>query len=201
MRVAVVRILATGGAFPALFADAGEGVSSSHTSPSVGTRTGGACAVLGCVACVPPPSGRAGTAEGIAVVVAGTAIAAGGGVTLALPGMASLALPVVGTLAVEVVHEVNTASFILARVAPALVNIEVAELSLPAVSTEALEGVHSINAGPAIFTGVANAVIDILMTVDSTEPWVADTGEVACWLADAASSGSANIGGYVANFS
>lgn len=40
--------LATGGAFPALFADAGEGVSSSYTSSTVGTRTGGACAILGC---------------------------------------------------------------------------------------------------------------------------------------------------------
>lgn len=40
--------LSTGGAFPALFADAGEGVSSSHTGSPVGTRTGGTCAVFGC---------------------------------------------------------------------------------------------------------------------------------------------------------
>lgn len=40
--------LATGESFPALFADAGEGVPSSHTGSTVGTRTGGTCAVLGC---------------------------------------------------------------------------------------------------------------------------------------------------------
>lgn len=40
--------MSTGEAFPALFADAGEGVSSSHTGPPVGTWTGGTCAVFGC---------------------------------------------------------------------------------------------------------------------------------------------------------
>lgn len=40
--------LITGRAFPSLFADAGEGISSPHTGPTIGTRTGGACAVLGC---------------------------------------------------------------------------------------------------------------------------------------------------------
>lgn len=37
--------------------------------------------------------------------------------------MAGLALPVVGTLAVEVVHQVDTASTILTRLAFALVDI------------------------------------------------------------------------------
>lgn len=41
--------LSTGGAFPALLADAGEGVSTSHTGSTIGTRTGGTRAVLGWV--------------------------------------------------------------------------------------------------------------------------------------------------------
>lgn len=39
--------LFTGGALPALFADAGEGVSSPHAGPTVGARIGGTGAVLG----------------------------------------------------------------------------------------------------------------------------------------------------------
>lgn len=35
------------------------------------------------------------------------------------------------------------------------------------------------------------------MTVDATETWIADTGEVARWLADAASSWAADVGGDV----
>lgn len=38
--------LVTGGALPAVFADAGESVSSTHTGPSIGARTGGTGAVL-----------------------------------------------------------------------------------------------------------------------------------------------------------
>lgn len=45
---AEVLTLSAGGAFPALFADAGECVSSSHARPTVGTRTGGTSAVFGC---------------------------------------------------------------------------------------------------------------------------------------------------------
>lgn len=194
MRVAVVYILATGGAFPALLADAGEGVSSSHTGPTVGTRTGGACAVLGCVACVTSPTGRAGAAEGIPVVVAGASVTAGGRVTLVLAGMAGLALPVVGTLAVEVVHQVDAAAAVLARVVSALIDVEVAESTLPAVRTEALEGVHAVDAGPSISTGDIDAVVNIFMTVDATESWVTRAGEVARRLADAASSWTADIG-------
>lgn len=41
--------LSTGGAFPALLADAGEGVSTSHAGSTIRTRTGGTCAVLGWV--------------------------------------------------------------------------------------------------------------------------------------------------------
>lgn len=37
----------TGGAFPALLADAGEGVSASHAGSTVRTRAGGTRAVLG----------------------------------------------------------------------------------------------------------------------------------------------------------
>lgn len=40
--------MVTCGAFPALFADAGEGVPTSHTGPTIGTRTGGAGIVFGC---------------------------------------------------------------------------------------------------------------------------------------------------------
>lgn len=197
MRVAVVYILATGGAFPALFADAGEGVSSSHAGPSVGARTGGACAVLGCVASVSSPTRRAGTAEGISVVVAGASVTAGGCVTLALAGMAGLALPVVGTLAVEVVHQVDAASAILTRVVSALIDIEVAESPLPAVRTEALEGVNPVNAGPSVSTGVVDAVVNIFVTVDATETRITHAGEVARWLVDAASTWTTNIGGDV----
>lgn len=197
MRVAVVCILATGGAFPPFFADAGEGVSSSHTGSTVGTRTGGACVVLGCITRVSPPAWRAGTAEGIPMVVAGAPITAGGCVTLALTGMAGLALPVVGTLAVEVVHQVHAAPAVLTGVVSALVDIEVAELPLPAVGTETLEGVHAVNAGPSIFTGVTDAVIDVLMTVDAAEALVTDAGEVSRWLADATSSRTADVGGDV----
>lgn len=39
--------LFTGGALPALFADAGEGVSAPHAGPTVGARIGGTGAVLG----------------------------------------------------------------------------------------------------------------------------------------------------------
>lgn len=193
MRIAVVCVLVTGGAFPALFADAGEGISSSHTGSTVQTRTGGACAVLGCIACVSSPSRWAGTAEGIHVVVAGASITAGGWVTLALAGMAGLALPVVGTLAVEVVQQVDAASAVLARVVSALVDIEVAEFSLPAVRTEALKGVHSIDAGPSISTWAVDAVVNILVTVDATETRIADAGEVSHWLADASSSRTTDV--------
>lgn len=197
MRVAVVCILAAGGAFPAFFADAGEGVASSHTGSAIVTRTGGTCAVLGCVACVSSPTRRAGTAEGIPVVVAGASITAGGCVTLALAGMAGLALPVVGTLAVEVVYQVDTASTILTRVVSALVDIEVTESTLPAIRTEALKGVHSINAGPTVSTGVVDAVVYIFMTVDAGETWITHAGEVARRLADAASSWTTDVGGDV----
>ena len=40
--------LGAGGAFPAVFADAGVGVDSAHTGGSVGTGVGGARAVLSC---------------------------------------------------------------------------------------------------------------------------------------------------------
>lgn len=201
MRVAVVCVLSTGGALPALLADAGEGVSSSHTRPPIGTRTGGACAVFGCVAGVSFPTRWAGTAKSIPVVIAGASIAAGGFITLTLSGMAGLALPVVGTLAIEVVHQVNAASAVLAGIVSALVDIEVAESTLPAVRTEALKGVHTVNAGSSVSTGVADAVVDILMTVDATETCITDAGEVSCWLADAVSSWTAHVGGYVAHSS
>lgn len=197
MRVAVVYILATGGALPAFLADAGEGVSSADTGSSIGTRTGSACAVLGCVACVSSPTRWAGTAEGVPVVVAGASITAGGCVTLTLAGMAGLALPAVGTLAVEVVHQVDAVSTILTRVVSALIDIEVAESTLPAVRTEALKRVHSINAGPSVSAGVVGAVVNVLMTVDACETWITHAGEVASWLADAASSWTADVGGDV----
>lgn len=193
MRVAVVYILAAGGAFPALFADAGESVSSSHTGPTVGARTGGACAVLGCVAGVSSPSRRAGTAESVYVVVAGSSVTAGGRVTLALTGMAGLALPVVGTLAVEVVHQIHAAPAVLTRVVSALVDIEVTESTLPTIGTDALKRVHSINAGPSVPTGVAGAVVDILMAVDAAEARVTEAGEVSGGLADASSSRPADV--------
>lgn len=193
MRVAVVDILTTRRAFPALFADAGEGVSSSHTRSPVGTRAGGACAVLGCVACVSFPPRWASAAEGVSVVVAGASITAGRSITLALTGMTGLALPVVGALAVEVVHQIDAASAVLTRVVSALVDVEVAEPTLPAVRTEALERVHSVNAGASIFTGVADAVINIFMAVDAAEACVAHAGEVSCRLADAASSWTAHV--------
>lgn len=104
MRVAVIYILATGGTFPALFADAGEGVSSPYTGATIGTRTGGTCALLGCVARISTPRRWACTVEGISMVIACSSITAGGCITLAFAGMAGLALPVVGTLADEVVH-------------------------------------------------------------------------------------------------
>lgn len=200
MRVAVICILATGGAFPPFFADAGEGVSSSYTGSTVGTRTGGACVVLGCITRVSSPAWRAGTAEGIPMVIAGASITAGGCITLALTGMAGLALPVVGTLAVEVIHQVDTASTILTRVVSALIDIEITELSLPAIRTETLEGVHTVNAGPSIFTGVIDAVINVLMTVDAAEALVTDAGEVSCWLADATTSRTTDVGGDVPHF-
>jgi len=37
------------------------------------------------------------------------------------------------------------------------------------------------------------------MTVDATETRIADAGEVACWVADAAPSWTADVGGYVLN--
>lgn len=197
MRIAVIGVLFTSGALPALFADACEGVSSSHTRPTVGTRAGGACAVLGCVASVSSPVGCAGTAESVSVVVAGASIAAGGFITLTLAGMAGLALPVIGALAVEVVHQVNAAAAVLAGIVTALIDIEVAESTLPAVRTEALERVHAVDAGASVLTGRADAVVDVLMTVDSAETWITGAGEVARWLADAASSGSADVGGNV----
>lgn len=197
MRVAVVYILATGGAFPALFADAGESVSTSHAGSSVGARTRGACAVLGRITRVSSPARWAGTAEGIAVVVAGAPIAAGGGVTLALSGMAGLALPVVGALAVEVVLQVDAVSAVLTRVVSALIDIEVAKSALPAIRAEAQEGIYAINAGSSVATGVVDAVVNIFMTVDATEPRLTHAGEVARWLADAAPSWATDIGGDV----
>lgn len=199
MRVAVVCILATSGAFPALLADAGEGVSSSHTGPTVGTRTGGACAVLGCVAGVASPPGWAGAAEGVSMVVAGASVTAGGCVTLALTGMAGLALPLVGALAVEVVHQVDAVPAVLTGVVSALVDVVVAQSSLPAVRTEALEGVDQVDAGPSVSTGVTDAVVYILVTVDATEARVAHAGEVAGRFADAASSRAADVGGDVSH--
>lgn len=139
MRVAVVCILSTGGAFPALFTDAGEGIASSHTSPSVRARTGGACAVLSCVARLSSPTRWACTAEGIPVVIAGSSITAGGFITLALTGMAGLALPVIGAVAVEVVYQVDALSTILTRIVSALVDIVVTELALPSIRTNALK--------------------------------------------------------------
>lgn len=100
------------GSFPAVLADAGEDVAFSHARPSVLAGSRVARAVLGYktqkslfsflpptlfriraetenerptrVAGAAPPARRAAAQEGVAVVEAGAAIAAGGGVALAL---------------------------------------------------------------------------------------------------------------------
>lgn len=99
---------------------------------------------------------------------------------------------------------------------------EVAELPLPAVGTDALKPVHAVDAGASVSTRAAGAVVDVwkrqrcarcerqrgtcalrrsggrtLVTVGAREPWIADTREVARWLADAASPSTAHVGGDV----
>lgn len=46
---AAALTLSTGRTFPAVLADAGEGVSPSHAGSTIGARAGGTCAVLGWV--------------------------------------------------------------------------------------------------------------------------------------------------------
>lgn len=82
VRVAVVDVLSAGGPLPAVFTDAGERVTTTHACSSVQAGAGRASAILGCVACTPSPSRKAGTAESVSVVIAGPSITACGGITL-----------------------------------------------------------------------------------------------------------------------
>lgn len=194
VRVAVVYVLLACGAFPALLADAGEGVPASHAGPSVQARAGGARVVLGHVASVSGPAWWTRTAESVPMVVAGASIVAGCSVTLTLTRMTGLALPAVGALAVEVVHQVHAAAAIFTRVVSTLIHVEVAQSPLPAVRTHTLERVDAVDARAAILTRVTHAVIDILMTVDAAEALVADTAEVPGGVAHAAPARPAHVG-------
>lgn len=50
----------------------------------------------------------------------------------------------------------------------------VAEVSGPALSADALEGIYEVDTGPAVQTGAATAVVDVLVTVYTRVPGVAD---------------------------
>lgn len=83
--IAVVGILVAGQALPALFADAGERVSTDYTGASVLTRARQTAAVLSYITGGTLPSGGTHAFEGVPFIVARSAIVARSLVTLALP--------------------------------------------------------------------------------------------------------------------